>query len=249
MALYNSTLKYIDGTSCGAVYPKSITELNQSGDIYIDNDSILFWHYSGFAFVYGACNHHFLECIYHKFLSNDSNLSRKFILFATNLKLEKFFQEKENLLFGKRYFFEYPQEYAVPSQTMPYGYHICEFNQELLDSVQGRITPYFSWKNASEFLNHGKGYCIMHEENPVAWAFSAAVSSDEIDIGIEVSSNYQHSGLGTLIAEKMISYCFEQHKHPVWACDSNNIASQKLALKLGFEKVSECTTIKLHYNK
>ncbi len=42
----------------------------------------------------------------------------------------------------------------------------------------------------------------------------------------------------------MIQYCFEQHKRPVWACHSKNIASQKLAEKIGFVKISECDTLK-----
>lgn len=35
-----------------------------------------------------------------------------------------------------------------------------------------------------------------------AWAFTAAISSDEIDIGVETRSDYQYSGLGTIVAEK-----------------------------------------------
>lgn len=67
-----------------------------------------------------------------------------------------------------------------------------------------------------------------------AWAFTAAISSDEIDIGVETRSDYQYSGLGTIVAEKMIQYCLQQHKRPVWACHSNNMASQKLANKISF---------------
>ena len=38
---------------------------------------------------------------------------------------------------------------------------------------------------------------------------------------------------------------FSTAKRPVWSCDTRNIASQKLAEKLGFERVSEYTTINL----
>ena len=81
-------------------------------------------------------------------------------------------------------------------------------------------------------------------ERAVSWAFSAAVSKDELDIGIETVSNFRHMGLGLAAAEKMIGFCFEQHKRPVWSCDANNIASQKIAEKLGFVKHSEYVTIR-----
>jgi RimJ/RimL family protein N-acetyltransferase len=51
-------------------------------------------------------------------------------------------------------------------------------------------------------------------------------------------------GLGAAVSEKMIQYCFEQSKRPIWQCDVNNTASQKLAEKLGFVKSSEYITIR-----
>lgn len=77
-----------------------------------------------------------------------------------------------------------------------------------------------------------------------SWAFSAAVSSKEIDIGIETSSKYRQQGLGIIVAKRMIQYVFEQGKKPVWACHYKNVASEKMAEKLGFIKVSECSIIK-----
>lgn len=43
---------------------------------------------------------------------------------------------------------------------------------------------------------------------------------------------------------KLIQYTFEQGKKPVWACHYTNIASRKIAEKLGFQKVNECMIIK-----
>ena len=60
---YQSIIHQIEKTPCGTVYPLSIAEMNQYGDIYKDDDSILLWHYSGFAFLYGSCSYSFLEVI------------------------------------------------------------------------------------------------------------------------------------------------------------------------------------------
>lgn len=212
--------------------------------IYKERDSILLWHYCGFAFLYGVCDDCFLETIYDMFLSADSNLSRRFILFSANPKVIEFFKNKQDIVLGNRYNFEYPPENAGSRGVIPSGYQICQFNQKLFDNIPGRITPRFSWRDASEFLDHGMGYCVMYKEKAVSWAFSAAVSSDELDIGIETVSDYRHMGLGFAAAEKMIQYCFEQSKRPIWSCDVNNTASLKIAEKLGFVKSSEYITIR-----
>ena len=241
---YQSIIQQIEKTPCGTVYPLSIAEMSQYGDIYKDDDSVLIWHYSGFAFLYGSCSNCFLEAIYNMFLSPCNDLPRRFILFSANPRVIEFFRNKQDIVFGKRYNYEYPLDNPIIRSELRPDYEICQFNKDMFNNLQGRITPRFSWRDASEFLNHGMGYCVMHQKEAVSWAFSAAVSRDEIDIGIETVSDFRHMGLGLAAAEKMIEFCFEQHKRPVWSCDANNTASQKMAEKLGFVKHSEYFTIR-----
>ena len=241
---YQSIIQQIEKTPCGTIYPLSIADMNQYGDIYKEGDSVLLWHYCGFAFLYGVCDTFFLEAIYNMFLSPCSNLSRRFILFSANPRVIEFFQNKHDVVFGKRYNYDYPLSNPLSRGKITPDYQICRFNTELFDNILGRITPRFSWRDASEFLNHGMGYCVQYKKRAVSWAFSAAVSRDELDIGIETVSDFRHMGLGLVVAEKMIQFCFEQRKRPVWSCDVNNIASQKIAEKLGFVNHSEYTTIR-----
>ena len=70
---YPSIIQQIEDTPCGTVYPLSIAEMNQYGDIYKERDSLLLWHYCGFAFLYGVCDERFLKSIYDMFLGADSN--------------------------------------------------------------------------------------------------------------------------------------------------------------------------------
>lgn len=271
-ANHHDIIKYINKTTCGVVYPFSIAENIQHGNVYIYQDSALFWHYSGFAFIGGACENHFLNFIYENFfaanpvfsIDRSKNISRRFILFASDQKTKDFFFNKNkifnninNIIAGKRYFFEYPRnfhdfssEFYLKNKISPVNFtnfQIREINAELLDKlnhINGVVTPYFSWSKPSEFLKNGKGYCLTDGNIIAAWAFSAAVSSIEIDIGVETSAEYRRLGFGALVAGQMIKYCLEQNKRPVWACNSNNIASRKLAEKLGFIKISECDTFK-----
>ena len=96
----------------------------------------------------------------------------------------------------------------------------------------------------NSLAKQGKGYCIMHGEEIAAWAFSAAVSSEEIDIGIETVESHRQKGLAVIIAAKMVEYTISQGKNPVWACYYKNMASQRIAEKLGYIKTGECNIIK-----
>lgn len=239
-ANYCDYIKYIDKTSCGAVYPFSIAEGFQQGDAFSDSRSVLFWHYSGFVFLYGEYDDSFLDFVSDLLVNAD----RRFILFTNDMPAENYFRKNKNTVIEKRLFFKYGKDVPPVIPKLPDGFELCEINADLLKKINGNITPYFSWDSAESFLEKGKGYCVVKGDTAEAWAFSAAVSSKEIDIGIETNSEYRRLGLAEIAAKKMIEYCFEQNKRPVWACHQGNIASKKLAEKLGFVKSCECLTVK-----
>lgn len=235
-------LRYMGNSSCGAVYPLSIAEGIQHGEIYESEDqkSILFWHHCGFAFLAGICDVPFLEAVYGLLI----NETRRCVLFAEHKEIVNFFSEKSEITIEQRYFFEYRNAQPVYPAALPDGFVLCEMDAAILSRIQGKITPKFSWNSDEEFLEKGNGFCIMHGENICAWAFTSAVSSKEIDIGVETSLEYQNQGLAAIASARMIRYILEQQKTPVWACHAQNAASQALAKKIGFEKTAECFTIR-----
>lgn len=236
--------RYIDPLGCGVVYPYSIAEKVQRGDIFTDIHRALFWHYSGFAFAYGEYDEASLHWLYETFLSERAAPPRRFILFTSGEKITNYFTARENVLLERRCFFTHQRERSQNVPELPAGYRLREIDGEILNKICGAIIPFFSWDSAGEFLQKGRGYCVLERDRPAAWAFSAAVSGEEIDIGVETVGGCQRLGLGTVAAEAMVQYSLEQGKRPVWACHSRNIASQKLAGKLGFVKSAECYTIK-----
>lgn len=237
---YGNYIKYINKTSCGTVYPFSIAEGFQHGEIFSNSHSVLFWHYFGFAFLYGEYGEDVLDFVSDLLVNAD----KRFILFTDDETVEDHFRKNKNVTIEKRLFFNYGNNFPPKIPELPDGFELCEINAELLKKIIGNITPYFSWDSAESFLEKGKGYCVVKGGTVAAWAFSAAVSSTEIDIGIETDSEYRRLGLAEIAAKKMLNYCFEQNKRPVWACHQDNTASRKLAEKLGFVKTAECLTVK-----
>ncbi len=241
---YQKAFQYINPKCIGAVYPYSIAEQIQNGEVYLCGSAALFWHQCGFAFVYGDCEDAFLDQIYDRFLRDNLHSGKRFILFSADENIEMFFSHKSQLLLDKRYFYAYQGNPASATRFLPDGFHISQITNAHLKQIQGNVTPQLFWDSTSAFLQKGKGFCILDGTTIAAWAFSAAVSSHEIDIGVETRSEYRNLGLATIAAEKMIQYCIQQHKRPVWACHARNIGSQTLAEKLGFVRIADSVVIK-----
>ncbi len=245
---YNQFLNMADSHDCGKIYPCSIAEGIQHGEIFTDaiHDyrAVLFWHHCGFAYLAGQPDDCFLEEIYERILDRNNTNSRRFILMTKNDKIERYFASKTNIVLEHRYLFDYMDGQCFSNPIAPDGYELKEIDARLLSELSGNIVPSLFWEDLNRFLVNGKGYCLTHGNDIAAWAFSAAVSSKEIDIGIETSEKYQKQGLATIVANKMIQYTLEVGKKPVWACHYQNNPSAKMAEKIGFKKVAECTIVK-----
>jgi len=245
---YSQFISCTKANECGEVYPLSIAEGRQYGEIFADSadkcQSVLFWHHSGFAYICGDAHEGFLEDVYKLMLDENNTNPRRFVLMLNDERAEAFFRAKDNLVTEHRYLYEYAKTQPDANISLPEGCEMKTIDGKLLSELQGNIVPALFWNNADDFLKEGKGFCVVKGGDAAAWAFSAAISSDEIDIGIETNEHYRHQGFAAAAANLMIRYALNSNKKPVWACHYTNIASQKLAKKLGFEKKSECRIIK-----
>lgn len=222
----------------GEIYLMSVEQGYQKSEVIKAGPCILHRHYCGFCFITGEPNANALDDIYMKAQDLD-----RAVLFTNDDTVIDYCKRK-NIKTGTRYFFEYKRkEVQVPD--IPEGFRLQPVNKDNIYKLEGRIKPDFSWDNNEDFLSKGIGLLLTKDDEPAAWAFSAAVSDTEIDIGVETNEKYRGKGLSTIVASSMADVVLKQGKTPVWACDSNNIASQKVALKAGFEKIGECTTVVL----
>jgi len=74
-----------------------------------------------------------------------------------------------------------------------------------------------------------------------------AVSSEEVDIGVEVDPSYRGQGIASALALKMCEEIINMGKKPVWAHAESNVGSMHTALKCGFiqKKINWCCSISL----
>ena len=219
----------------GVVYPFSVIEGIQNGEIFEDRGDFLIWHIGGFAFVSDKCSKMTLNFIHE--LMTDGN-KRRLVLFSNDSGVKEYVVGKQDIVIDKRSFFSYDNSRKI-TLPLPDGFAIEEIDHGNIGKIQGRVVPSFYW-GSDGFFKSGKGFCITHENEVVSWAFSAAVSSKELDIGVETDEHFRGLGLAAAAASKLAEYTLLLGKQPMWACNSENAASRKTAEKIGFVKTDEC---------
>lgn len=216
------------------IYPCSIAEGLQPGDIYVNDgqniESVFFWHYCGFGYISGKPSDRMLNDIYEKMTSGHSE--RRLVLITSDDEVTAFFRDKDVQMDLRAEYTYHPQATSItPALTR---FQIEKINLANISRIQGRIIPSFSWDSPERFLKDGFGYIALDQERVCAAAFSAAVSSDQIDIGVETHENYRRKGLAAILTNCMCDTIVKTGKTPAWAHSISNKGSMNTALKCGF---------------
>jgi GNAT superfamily N-acetyltransferase len=92
------------------------------------------------------------------------------------------------------------------------------------------------WPSIDRFVKFGFGFSIVTEGRVVCWCTSEYVSKGKCGIGIETLQEYQRRGLATITASAFVERCKDECIKPYWECNAENIASKRVAEKIGFTK-------------
>lgn len=238
---YSDFIELAGLNTCNTIYPMAIAEGVQRGDIYMDEAEdrrfALFWHESGFAYISGHPYPEDLDAVYALMKNESGNNPRRFVLETKDEPVAGYFREKEDIEMHPRYGLRLRE--LQPVGNIPEGYELKEIDEGLLSRIEGRVVPLNFWSSAQEFLTRGRGYCLVKDDDVAAVAFSAAVSSRQIDIGIETKEAHRRKGLAVIAAKKMTEYILSIGKEPVWDCDAANAGSRATAESVGFEVVTQ----------
>lgn len=93
------------------------------------------------------------------------------------------------------------------------------------------------WGTARKFLEAGFGYCAVVGSDITGWCTAEHVSGRSCGIGIETVEPYQKQGIATATAVAFLERCAELHLAPYWDSWRSNMASVRVAEKVGFAKL------------
>ena len=234
-------IKYlVDQIKVEKVYPLSITEGIQKGEVFVDHIEAptvaLFWHYCGFANISGKYDEKFVEETMNMMQNpQDGHSGRMALQIDYDNRLQGMIRNYPYASMHERYVFRFAGEkYCIPKDMELRLEDVSSLNYGLM---KGRIIPTFSWPDKEAFLKNGFGYCLMKDGQMLACSFSSGVSKDYVDIGVETAEECRGQGYGRIVAAAMLRETLRRGKLPVWGCDTRNEASMKLACSVGFEIV------------
>ncbi|MEN2766110.1 GNAT family N-acetyltransferase [Ornithinibacillus xuwenensis] len=219
------------------------------GSVYVDNqkrpETILIGTNNGIYFIAGSdrnveFNTMFLN-YYRQCTKGDAS---RFTLFSPtsswNHVIKELLQKETSQMVRRKYFFNEKDE-TTKIQQLPDGFDLVVINEKMIDASSNFNRDYYSqyWNGVSNYLKYGIGYCVVHNETVVSECTSIFVSNQYAEIDIVTQEEYAGNGFAYLLGNTFIKKCFEEGLTPAWDCDKQNVGSQKLASKLGFDRFEE----------
>jgi len=89
-------------------------------------------------------------------------------------------------------------------------------------------------RTADYALEKGLGVCLMRGENILCEAFAGYLARDILEMGVTTHKPYEGRGYGTLTCAHLVQACEARGFQTYWNCNTQNIASMKIARKLGY---------------
>ncbi|WP_163323122.1 GNAT family N-acetyltransferase [Draconibacterium mangrovi] len=114
------------------------------------------------------------------------------------------------------------------------NYSIIRTDKNSFREMKGSVVPARFWNNADDFCKNGVGFSLYYKEKLATTAYSAFIFDKELELGMETFPEFRGKGFAQHACSALIDYCLTNKYEPVWACKLTNIASYKLAQKLGF---------------
>lgn len=162
---------------------------------------------------------------------------------SDHLKAESEFNRltRKNVIQCTRVNFAFNQDKYLlsPKPEIPRALKIIRANRKLFQGLHGVVVPKYFWDSYEDFARCGAGFSVLEGETILSTCFSAFVIDNHFEIGIETNPDHRGKGHAELAARACIDYCLAHGYDPVWACRKENLASYRLAQKLGFEVTGE----------
>lgn len=127
--------------------------------------------------------------------------------------------------------------------SLPAEYTLRRIDGELYDKCledEGFEDNVIHFASKDEFLELGRGFAILKDNDLVSAASSYTVYREGIEIQIYTEEEFRRKGLASIAGAALILSCLDDGLYPSW--DAANMESVHLAEKLGYELSHEYPT-------
>lgn len=141
---------------------------------------------------------------------------------------------------GLRYYHTHSQK-PVGRQAVPDGFELRRIGSELLTQEnrpgQRWLLEWILsfWPTTGDFLEKGLGYVALAETGRIVSLCITVFDADQYyELGTATDEAYRRRGLSSAAAGACVDDCLAQNREPIWHCWADNIASVRVARKIGF---------------
>jgi RimJ/RimL family protein N-acetyltransferase len=119
---------------------------------------------------------------------------------------------------------------------LPDGFEIQPTDRRLLERCEWRAEMEFYCGSLENFLLNGIGLCLMHEDDIIVEVYASSLGAGKAEIGAFTRNAYRGRGYAPIACAYLIQACEQRGYQPYWSCDAENMASIRVAQKLGFRQ-------------
>jgi|GEM_PF-4940555 len=158
---------------------------------------------------------------------------------TTDTDLENIFKSRK-LYSWKQTVYQYKGGNSIPSITPLQG-ELCDVKNILkkktiknMKFVSDKILNY--WESFEAFNDKAYGYCLLVDNVVASLAITGWKTGNVYTISIETGDAFRQRGYAKICASALLNCCLKNGYVPYWECETDNIASAKVAEDLGFIK-------------
>ncbi|WP_438350640.1 GNAT family N-acetyltransferase [Paenibacillus sp. FA6] len=249
---FTLALPLLDDIQNRAVYTLSVIEQIQRGRIFVNdmlNPTATFITSSGgFYCLAGQEDDDNFNKFVVRYMNQKSNHNGFFALglFSEkwNLELNKYSIDTSKKIQRSYYRFNqdrFNEEFTDVALKFDDGFEYIILNEEISNDYREKFYPYYKmvWDTTHHFCEFGVGHFLKRNNDLISVCTSPYIGGNYAEIDIITIEGYKRQGLATKLGVAFIRECLRRQLTPNWCCDSDNIESNNLAVKLGFEKIDE----------
>lgn len=120
-------------------------------------------------------------------------------------------------------------------KQLPTGHEMRTIRAELLGRCEWRDEMEYYAGSFNNFLKHGIGLCMLHENEIIVEAYASALGKTRAEIGALTHKDFRGRGYAPIACSYLIEVCEWRGYQAYWSCDADHTASIRVAQKLGFQ--------------
>lgn len=243
LADYHTILPVLEENKRTSTFAYAVSDRIIDGEIFVNErlTAGMITTANGIYYLFGDTHDQEFQPALFSYIENDVlTTDKRFTLFVSSVEWERIIENYFNNSFRKiprkKFLFQRDVFEDTKRELNDFTYTVMRIDQNIIEKSTEFTERYYKeyWGSKEAFLKHGFGFSIVQSQKVVAECVSIFRGNGCAEIDIATDPEYQGKGLARLVATYFIEHCIQNGITPCWDCNMDNIPSQKLASKLGF---------------